>query len=91
MAMLMTNGVFARTWGGRAGPAPDAEFWPSVLSKPDHGRGVASVFSWLRGRQAARSYQRRRCTRDVVAGLVLTTLLVPQGHGNDGMVACLDV
>jgi hypothetical protein len=31
MAMLMTNGVFARTWGGRTGSAPDADFWPSVL------------------------------------------------------------
>ena len=31
MAMLMTNQVFARTWGGRTGPPPDAEFWPSVL------------------------------------------------------------
>ena len=31
MAMLMTNQVFARTWGGRTGPAPDAEFWPTVL------------------------------------------------------------
>jgi len=27
----MTNQVFARTWGGRTGPAPDAEFWPTVL------------------------------------------------------------
>jgi Alpha amylase, catalytic domain len=32
MAMLMTNRVFARTWGGRAGPEPAAEFWPSVLA-----------------------------------------------------------
>jgi hypothetical protein len=31
MAMLMTNGVFARTWGGRTGPVPDDEFWPTVL------------------------------------------------------------
>jgi hypothetical protein len=31
MAMLMTNQVFARTWGGPTGPAPDAEFWPTVL------------------------------------------------------------
>jgi hypothetical protein len=31
MAMLMTNQVFARTRGGRTGPAPDAEFWPTVL------------------------------------------------------------
>jgi hypothetical protein len=33
MAMLMTNQVFARTWSGRTGPAPDAEFWPAVLGK----------------------------------------------------------
>ena len=33
MAMLMTNQVFARTWGGRTGPAPDAEFWPTVLAE----------------------------------------------------------
>ncbi|GAA2253028.1 hypothetical protein GCM10010145_20980 [Streptomyces ruber] len=31
MAMLMMNDVFARTWGGRAGPAPDEDFWPAVL------------------------------------------------------------
>ena len=31
MAMLMTNQVFARTWSGRTGPPPDAEFWPAVL------------------------------------------------------------
>ena len=32
MAMLMTNPVFARTWGGRAGPGPAEEFWPAVLA-----------------------------------------------------------
>ena len=32
MAMLMINDVFAKTWGGRTGPAPDAEFWPAVLA-----------------------------------------------------------
>jgi len=32
MAMLMTNEVFARTWGERAGPAPDADFWPTVIA-----------------------------------------------------------
>ncbi|HET6877309.1 MAG TPA: hypothetical protein VFH38_07255 [Jatrophihabitans sp.] len=31
MAMLMTNDVFAKTWGGRAGPAPVEEFWPEVI------------------------------------------------------------
>jgi len=33
MAMLMTNQVFARTWSGRTGPAPAAEFWPDVLGQ----------------------------------------------------------
>jgi hypothetical protein len=33
MAMLMTNQVFARTWGGRTGPAPAAEFWPTMLGE----------------------------------------------------------
>ena len=31
MAMLMINDVFAKTWEGRTGPAPDEEFWPAVL------------------------------------------------------------
>ena len=33
MAMLMTNQVFAKTWGGRTGPEPAAEFWPAVLGQ----------------------------------------------------------
>jgi hypothetical protein len=33
MAMLVTNQVFARTWGSRAGPEPSAEFWPEVLGR----------------------------------------------------------
>ena len=33
MAMLMTNEVFARTWGERAGAAPDEEFWPDVIAE----------------------------------------------------------
>ena len=45
----------------------------------DHGRDVASVFSWLPGLQAVRSYRREWLAKDVVAGVVLTTLLVPQG------------
>ena len=32
MAMLLTNQVFARTWGGRTGQAPDEEFWPAVIA-----------------------------------------------------------
>ena len=33
MAMLMTNEVFARTWGERAGTAPEAEFWPMLIGR----------------------------------------------------------
>jgi high affinity sulfate transporter 1 len=38
-----------------------------------------SVFSRLPGLQAVRSYRREWLAKDVVAGVVLTTLLVPQG------------
>ena len=31
MAMLMTNQVFAKTWGSRAGREPAEEFWPTVI------------------------------------------------------------
>ncbi|MEE3851078.1 alpha-amylase family glycosyl hydrolase [Gordonia sp. LSe1-13] len=31
MAMLMMSDVFAGTWGERAGPAPDTDFWPAVI------------------------------------------------------------
>jgi hypothetical protein len=31
MAMLMINNVFAKTWGGRAGPEPAVEFWPMII------------------------------------------------------------
>ena len=33
MAMLMTNQVFAKTWGGRTGPEPAEEFWPTVIGE----------------------------------------------------------
>jgi hypothetical protein len=32
MAMLLTNQVFAKTWAGRTGPEPAAEFWPAVIA-----------------------------------------------------------
>jgi hypothetical protein len=31
MAMLVTNQVFARTWGERAGPPPEQDFWPETI------------------------------------------------------------
>jgi hypothetical protein len=33
MAMLMTNEVFARTWGERAGPPPRFEYWPETIER----------------------------------------------------------
>ena len=33
MAMLMTNEVFGRTWGERAGPAPAEEYWPALIER----------------------------------------------------------
>jgi len=32
MAMLLTNQVFAKTWGGKIGPEPGEEFWPAVIA-----------------------------------------------------------
>jgi hypothetical protein len=32
MAMLLTNDVFERTWGSRAGERPAEEFWPAVIA-----------------------------------------------------------
>ena len=32
MAMLMTNEVFARTWGERAGTPPGEDYWPTIIS-----------------------------------------------------------
>jgi alpha amylase-like protein len=31
MAMLLLNHVFERTWGGRAGPRPQSEYWREVI------------------------------------------------------------
>ena len=31
MAMLVTNRIFAQTWGERAGAPPEEEFWPSII------------------------------------------------------------
>jgi hypothetical protein len=33
MAMLMTNEVFARTWGDRAGAAPADDYWPALIAR----------------------------------------------------------
>lgn len=33
MAMLMTNDVFGRTWGDRAGQAPAEDYWPALIAR----------------------------------------------------------
>ena len=33
MAMLMTNDIFGKTWGDRAGQRPDEEFWPAIIAE----------------------------------------------------------
>jgi hypothetical protein len=33
MAMLMTNEVFGRTWGGRAGAVPAEDYWPTLIAR----------------------------------------------------------
>src|SRR5262245_13227317 len=42
-------------------------------------RGVVEAFRWPPGLEAARTYRREWLARDVIAGIVLSTLLVPQG------------
>ena len=32
MAMLLINGIFARTWGSQAGNPPSEEYWPAVIN-----------------------------------------------------------
>jgi high affinity sulfate transporter 1 len=44
----------------------------------DQGPGV-SMFHWVPGLQMISSYRRQWLVKDVIAGVVLTTLLVPQG------------
>jgi high affinity sulfate transporter 1 len=41
--------------------------------------GAGALSSWIPGLRAASTYQRPWLTKDIVAGLVLSTLLVPQG------------
>ena len=33
MAMLVSNDVFRRTWGERAGPAPSKDYWPTLIGE----------------------------------------------------------
>jgi high affinity sulfate transporter 1 len=45
----------------------------------NHDRDGMSMFRWVPGLQAISTYRRQWLVKDIVAGIVLTTLLVPQG------------
>ena len=47
MAMLMTNEVFARTWGERAGPAPAEDYWPTLIGA-GQATSIPTCCSWPR-------------------------------------------
>ncbi len=49
-----------------------------AVTAHDQSPGV-SMFHWVPGLQVISSYRRRWLVKDVIAGVVLTTLLVPQG------------
>ena len=49
------------------------------MAVSDHGRGVVYMFGLVPGLQVISSYRRQWLPKDVIAGVVLTTLLVPQG------------
>jgi high affinity sulfate transporter 1 len=50
-----------------------------------HGARLEAIGRWLPGIETARTYERRWLGRDVLAGLVLTALLVPQGMAYAGL------
>ena len=37
MAMLLINSIFEKTWGHRAGPRPDTEYWSEVIGEVRRG------------------------------------------------------
>lgn len=62
-------------------PGPDVEptaTGPRLLAPAATGSGLAS---WLPGLAVARSYRRSWLAKDIVAGIVLSALLVPAGMG----------
>jgi high affinity sulfate transporter 1 len=51
----------------------------TMLQATDAGAELAPINNWIPGLKVLRTYQRSWLPRDLVAGLVLCTLLVPQG------------
>ncbi len=60
-----------------ASPSPDLETGP--VTRPRSTGGLAGWVGWLPGLQTLREYQITWLPHDILAGLVLTTMLVPVG------------
>src|SRR5262245_48814959 len=52
---------------------------PGRVARPQRGSEQAGWVRWLPGLQTLRSYESAWLRHDIVAGLVLTTMLVPVG------------
>src|SRR5262245_27933930 len=61
------------------GDARDSPGEDGAVLVSDHGRNGVTMFGWVPGLRAVSTYRREWLARDIVAGVVLTTLLVPQG------------
>ena len=63
MAMLMMNEIFERTWGERAGPRPDADYWPTVIPAVRRAHpGLSSSWPRPTGTWSGRSSSRASTT-----------------------------
>jgi high affinity sulfate transporter 1 len=58
-------------------PTPSPE--PGRIARPQRGADLAGWWHWLPGLQTLRDYEAAWLRHDIVAGLVLTTMLVPVG------------
>src|SRR3954447_13963909 len=52
---------------------------PKIASASDEQRPRRRIEQWIPGARAVRTYQREWLSKDLIAGLVLSALLVPQG------------
>ena len=71
--------MFTRAWVRR----PACPLGKIAVTVSDHGRGVVSMSGLVPGLRVVSSYRRKWLAKDIIAGVVLTTLLVPQGMASD--------
>ena len=51
----------------------------TITQPTDRSKRLAQIEKWVPGLHALRTYQRAWLPRDLIAGVILCTLLVPQG------------